>query len=55
MSMLFRSVACAGPACVQRALYMVARPDYQFVHVYTFFVIFSDLRFSHILVAVICI
>ena len=45
--------ACAGPACVQHAL---ARPDSQpscVVHVCTF-VIFCDLRFSHILITVIC-
>ena len=41
--------ACAGPTCVQHALYIVARPDSQFVYTCVHFAIFCGLRLNHIL------
>ena len=32
LSILSPPAACAGPGCVQHVLYIVARPDSQFVH-----------------------
>jgi len=40
---------CAGLNCMQHALYIVARPDSQFVYTCVRFVIFSGLRLNHIL------
>ena len=49
MSMPSPPTACAGPTCVQHALYIVARPNSQSVYTCVCFVIFCGLRFNHIL------
>ena len=41
---------CAGPAYVQHALYIIARPDSVPVYTCVLFLIFCSLMFSHILI-----